>query len=129
MALALSSTIANSILNALCRNTAWSQPTAFWLKLHTAAPGASGATSPATETTRRQVNFGNAASSGSIVSTADVTWTNVAAAETYTHVSAWSASSGGTFLASGSINSTAVGAGDTFIIPSGTLTLTLDVAS
>ena len=50
MATGLASGIANSILDALCRSVAWSDPAAFYVKLHTADPGASGATAAATET-------------------------------------------------------------------------------
>jgi hypothetical protein len=52
--------------------------------------------------------------------------TNVAATETYTHVSLWSASSGGTFLGSDDLSSSAaVTAGDTFRIPTGDLDVTI----
>jgi hypothetical protein len=39
MAVGIKDTQANAWLNALCRNVAYSQPAAFWVKLHTADPG------------------------------------------------------------------------------------------
>lgn len=125
MAAGLASAIANSILNALCRNVAWSQPAAFWVKLHTGDPGAAGATNAATETTRKQATF-SAAASGAITTSADLTWTNVAATETVTHISFWDASTAGTFLGSDALAaSKALTAGDTFTISAGDIDLDL----
>lgn len=125
MAAGLASAIANSILNALCRNVAWSQPAAFWVKLHTGDPGAAGATNAATETTRKQATF-SAAASGAITTSADLTWTNVAATETITHISFWDASTAGTFLGSDALAaSKALTAGDTFTLAAGDIDLDL----
>lgn len=125
MATGLSSAIADSILNAYGRNVAWTQPAAFWVKLHTADPGASGATAAATETTRKQATF-SASSGGSMTTSADLAWTSVAGTETITHVSFWTASTAGTFIGSDDLNaSKALTAGDNFTIAAGQLTLTL----
>lgn len=125
MAVGIASAIANSVLNALCRNTAWTQPAAFWVKLHTGDPGSAGTANAATETTRKQATF-SAASAGSITTSADMVWTSVAASETYSHVSFWDASTAGTFLGSDALNaSQAVTAGGTFTISAGSLTSTL----
>lgn len=125
MATGLSSTVANAILNAYGRNVAWTQPAAFWVKLHTADPGSAGTTAAATETTRKQATF-SAASGGSMTTSADLAWTNVAGTETITHVSFWDASTAGTFIGSDDLNaSKALTAGDNFTISTGTLTLTL----
>jgi|GEM_PF-1442075 len=99
MTVGLASGIANSILNALCRNAAWTIPVAFYVKLHTADPGASGATAAAANTTRKLCTFG-AASAGSLTTSADCVWTNVPNAETYSHVSFWDAVAAGNFLGS-----------------------------
>lgn len=99
-----------------------------WVKLHTGDPGATGTSNPATETTRQQVSVG-AAAGGSISSNADLTWTNVAATEDYTHFTVWTASSGGTFGFSGTITAPAVTAGATFTIGSGSFTVTVTLAS
>jgi hypothetical protein len=125
MTVGLASGIANSILDALARNVAWTQPAAFCVKLHLGDPGSAGTTSPAAETTRKAVTC-SAAASGSITNSADITWTNVSTTETYSHVSFWSATTAGTFLGSDDLAvARAVTAGDTFTIPASSLTLAL----
>jgi hypothetical protein len=125
MAIGLAAAMANSMLNALCRNVAWTQPAAFWVKLHTADPGASGATAAAANTTRQQATF-SAAASGSVTTSGAVAWTNVPNAETYTHVSFWDASTAGTFLGSDDLAvARTVAVGDNFTLAAGSLTLTL----
>ena len=97
---------------------------AVYVKLHTGDAGEDGTTNAASNTTRQSVSFSSAAS-GSMASSAAVTWTNVPATETYSHFSLWDASSAGNCLWSGALSSSAsVSAGDTFQITS--LTLTLD---
>lgn len=115
----------NKMLDALAGRTTYTASAAFYVKLHTADPGAAGTTAPATEATRQLATFGAAASAGAISNTVALTWTNVSTTETYTHVSFWSASTGGTFLGSDDIASTASVAGDSFTIPIGDLDLTL----
>ncbi len=125
MAVGLASGIANSILDALCRSVAWTEPAAFYVKLHTADPGASGATAAATETTRQAVTF-SAASAGAITNSADITWTAVAATEDITHISFWDASTAGTFLGSDALAATAsLSSGGDFTIAAGDLDLSL----
>lgn len=125
MAVGLSSTVANAILNALCRSTAWTEPDAVWIKLHIGDPGSAGTSNPATETDRIQATFGTNASGGAISNTAVLTWTAVAASEDYTHYSAWDASTSGNFLFSGTMTANAVTANDDFEIPIGDLDVTL----
>lgn len=126
MAVGLSSAFASSILDALGNATNITAPTAFWIKLHTADPGAAGATAAAVNTTRKQVSFG-AASGGAIANDAAVTWTSgeVTTTETYTHWSAWTASTAGTFLCSGTVSNGAVTSGTEFSIPIGDLDLVI----
>lgn len=125
MATGIASAMANSMLNALCRNVAWTQPAAFYVKLHTADPGSAGATAAAANTTRQSAAF-SASSAGAIQNNADIVWTNVSNSETYSHVSFWDASTAGTFLGSAALTaSKAVTAGDTFTIASGSLTLSI----
>lgn len=125
MAVGLASGIANSILDALCRSVTWTEPAAFYVKLHTGDPGAAGTSNAATETTRQAVTF-SAASSGAITNSAAVEWTSVSTTETYSHVSFWDASSAGTFLGSDDLAaSKAVDAGDDFTIPAGDLDLNI----
>lgn len=117
--------MANAALNALCRNVAWTQPAAFYVKLHIGDPGSAGASNAAGNTTRQSATF-SAASAGSLTTSADVAWTNVSTAETYSHVSFWDASTNGTFLGSGALTaSKLVAAGDNFTIVAGSLTVAL----
>lgn len=129
MALGLSSAIANSILDALCRSVAWTDPVAFYVQLHLGDPGGSGTTSPATETTRKAITF-SAASGGAITNSGAVQWTSYPAAETVSHVSFWDASSGGNFLGSDALNTSRTpGIGDTLTLAAGDLDLTLPIAA
>lgn len=99
-----------------------------WIKLHVGAPGANGTANAATETTRKQATWGSA-SGASKATTADLVWTNVAGTEDYTHYSQWTASSAGSFGGSGTVTANAVTTADTFTIPTGSLVLTVPVAS
>lgn len=99
-----------------------------WIKLHIGAPGITGTSNAAVETTREQVTWAVAAS-GVGTSSAQVQWTNVAGTEQYTKASFWSASSGGSFGFSGSITANSVSAGDTFTIASGDIDTGLTLAS
>ena len=130
MAVGLASAQAAGILDALGNATNYTAPTAFWIQLHTAEPGAAGTTAVAGNATRKQVSFG-AASGGTISNDTAVSWSTgeVTTSEDYTHWSAWTASTAGTFLASGTMTANAVTAGDQFQIPIGDLDLTLSVAA
>lgn len=120
--MSVSNYLENKLLDTL-RNVSLAV-TSVYIKLHTADPGEDGTTAAATETTRKLISF-NAASSGSMASSATITWTSVAATETYTHWSAWDASTGGNCLWTGALSSSAaVVLGDNFEITS--LTLTMD---
>jgi len=125
MTTGLASGVADSILNALCKNAAWTQPAAFWVKLHTADPGSAGATAAATNATRAQGTF-SSSSGGAITTSSDCTWTSVSTTETYSHVSFWSSSSAGTFLGSDALETArGVTAGDNFTILAGDIDLSL----
>lgn len=117
----LSTTAANTLLDSL--GAAYP-----WIKPHVGPPGAAGTANPAAETTRKQATYASA-SGGSLTTSAQLQWTNVAGSEDWTHFTAWSASSGGTFGFSGTITANAVTAGDTFTIPAGELDAALTVAS
>lgn len=126
MATGLAAAIAQSMLNALCRNVAWTQPAGFFLKLHTADPGAAGATAAFGDATRQSVTFSAAAADGTITNSADVNWTNVTAAGTVTHVSFWSASTAGSFLGSDDLATPrTLAIGDNFTILTGDVDLSL----
>jgi hypothetical protein len=120
----MSSTVANAVLDAYARSQVWSEPAELWVKLHTADPG-TGATAPASNTTRQEGTF-SAASGGAITTSADCTWTSVSATETYSHVSFWDASTGGNFLGSDALETPrGVTAGDNFTIAAGDLDLSI----
>jgi hypothetical protein len=125
MTTGLASATAAAILDAYCRSVAWTEPAELWVKLHTADPGASGATAAASNTTRQEGTF-SAASGGTITTSAACTWTSVSATETYSHVSFWDASTAGNFIGSDALETPrGVTAGDTFEIPAGDLDISL----
>lgn len=126
MAVGLAAAIAQSILNALCRNVAWTQPAAFYIKLHTADPGAAGATAAFGDATRKAATFSAAAGDGTITTSADVNWTNVSAAGTVSHVSFWDAAAAGNFLGSDDLATPrTLAIGDNFTILTGDVDLSL----
>lgn len=126
MALGLASGIAQAMLNALCRSVAWTEPAAFYIKLHTGDPGADGTANPFGDATRKEATFSAAAADGTITTSADINWTNVTAAGTVSHVSFWDASSGGAFLGSDDLATSRVLAiGDNFTILAGDVDLSL----
>ncbi len=127
MATGLSTYLANAFLDSVGNATSFSVSTAY-VKLHTADPGANGTANPATETTRKSVSF-SAASSGSLTSDAAITWTNIAGSQDATYFTAWDSETTGNFLFSGTITGNPYTAGDTYTIPSGSLTVSLTVAS
>jgi hypothetical protein len=96
MAIGLAAAVLNGWLDALCKATNYTAPTAFWVKLHLADPGVAGATSPALNTTRQQATFASA-SGGSSATSGALTWTSVPNAETYSPCRSDSVV-GGTFL-------------------------------
>lgn len=127
MATGLSNYLANKFLDAVGNATSYSA-TNVYVKLHIGNPGAAGTTNPATETTRKLVSF-SAASTGSLTSDADVSWTNIAGSEDATFFTVWDNLTAGNFLFSGTVAGNAYTAGDTFTIPSGSLTVSLTLAS
>ena len=123
MTVGIASGVANAFLDALGNAANYTAPPGFFVKLHTGDPGAAGTSNAATETNRQAASM-DAAASGAITNDAVVTWTNVSATETYSHVSFWSASSAGTFLGSDDLAvARAVTAGDTFTIAVGDIDL------
>lgn len=111
------------ILDHTTGRAAWTAPTTVYLKLHTGDPGEDGTSNAAAETSRQSVSW-SAAASGSIGSSATVSWTNVSTTETYSHWSLWDNASTGNCLWTGALSSSAsVTAGDTFQITSITLSL------
>lgn len=96
-----------------------------YVKLHIGDPGEAGTANPATETTRKLLSDA-AAVGGVFTSVNDLTWTNVAATETYSHVSVWDAAAAGNCFWSGALTApVAVTAAGNFTIPTGDLSVTL----
>jgi hypothetical protein len=100
-----------------------------WIKLHTAAPGAAGATAAATETTRKQVTWNAAGVDGIVENSAAISWTSIAGSQDATDFSAWSASTAGNFGFSGTITANAYVAGDTYSVAIGAITVSVTLAS
>lgn len=100
-----------------------------WIKLHTGSPGASGTSNVATETTRKQLTWNATGTDGVVENSNTVTWTNVAASETYADSTFWTASTAGTFGMSGTVTANPVTAGDTFTIAAGGVTASVTLAS
>lgn len=117
----------DKILDHVFGGTAFTAPSAWYVKLHTGDPGEAGTANAATETTRKSVTSWAASSGGSKASSAAVSWTSYPAAETITHVSIWDASTSGNCLGSGALTaSKTLAIGDTLTINSGSITITLD---
>jgi hypothetical protein len=126
MTTGIAGSVAQDILDAYCSSIAWSEPAAFYVKLHTGDPGVDGTTAAATNATRTQATFAAATTAGTITTNADITWTSVSTTETYSHVSFWDASTAGTFIGSDDLSSpVGVTAGDDFTIASGDLDISL----
>jgi hypothetical protein len=118
--------LANKILDHLRVGTAWTQPAAIFFKLHTADPGAAGATAAAVGDATRKAAAYAAAASGSMSQTGtNPTWTNGGTSETLTHISVWDASSAGNFLYSFALSSSQAWAStNTFTLTSYSFALT-----
>ena len=94
-------------------------PSALWVELHTANPGASGTTAVSVgNATRKQVTVTTSAAGSAIaLSGTAPSWTNGGTSETITDVAVWSASSSGTFLWSVALTSSqAWVSGNTFTL-------------
>lgn len=75
-----------------------------YVKLHTADPGASGATAAAAgDTTRKQATMAAAASGSKAASASVGPWTNGGTSETISHISLWTAAAAGTFQGSAAL--------------------------
>jgi hypothetical protein len=117
--------LAHPWLNVL-RNTAASAIAQPYFKLHTADPGASGATAAAAGDTTRKAATYAAPSAGSMAQTGTApVWTNGGTSETITHISVWDASTAGNFLYSFALSaSQAWASGNTFTLSTYSFALT-----
>lgn len=119
-----SANIATIVLNLVARATNATAPVAQFAKLHTADPGAAGATAAAVgSTTRVAITWAAPSSNAVALTTTFPVWTNGGTSETLTHISVWDASSAGNFLYSIALTSSqAWASGNTFTLTSGSIT-------
>lgn len=118
MTVGLSATnLANKWLDML-GGTAFTAPTTVYVKLHTADPGASGATAASAVTTRQSLTWSSASAGSKSISTSPTAW-SMTTTETISHISLWDASTAGNFLGSAALTaSKAVANGDTLTLSS-----------
>jgi hypothetical protein len=130
MALGLSVAEANGLLTSHTGGAAHTPPAAYWLKMHVGDPGSAGTQNVAGNDTRKQVTWGTAAG-GIRSNSVALMWiaAEVDTAEDYTHWSGWTASTAGTFLASGLVTAPALVVGNEFVVPIGSVVLSLTVAA
>ena len=116
--------LANAWLNVL-RGTTFTGVSVF-VKLHTADPGAAGATAAAVGSTTRPAITWSAASAGSMAITGtNPSWTNGGTSETLSHISFWDNATAGNFLGSAVLGSTqAWASGNTYTLTACTWSLT-----
>lgn len=118
MTVGLAAGVVNSFLDTTFGTT--------YVKLHTADPGAAGATAAAAgDTTRKQATMA-AASGGSKAMTGTAgPWTNGGTSETLSHISLWSAASAGTFNGSAALSASQAWAStNTFTLTSLSIAIT-----
>lgn len=121
-------------LDAKFRGVSYGGNAAVWVQLHIGLPGAAGTANVAVNSTRKQVTFAAAASSGTtatIANSAAITWstTEVTASEDYSHFSFWTASTAGSFLGAGLMTANPASAGNTFTVAIGALVASENISS
>lgn len=124
--MSFSNYLEDELLDHVFAPAAYTAPSNIYVKLHTGDPGEAGTSNAASHTTRVEVTFGTA-SSGSIASDADCSFTSLTADETISHISLWDHATAGNCLGSAALSaSRAVTTGDTLTLASGDVTVTLD---
>ena len=88
-------TLANNWINML-RAVAFTAPAGTFIKLHTADPGAAGATAPSANVTRVAATF--SAASGGAMALSNAPAFTMTATETISHISVWDAATVGNLL-------------------------------
>jgi len=128
----LGNTAENDLLNWYFTNdTAPTRPTAWYVSLHTADPGDTGANELGSSGyTRQQVSNGfSTSTTGAVSNEAQIQWTNSSGGNwtQVTHFGVWSLSSAGTFYGGGSLTAAkTINDGDTATFAIGDLDITLD---
>jgi len=104
------------------QNAILATSTNYFLSLHTATPGTTGA-SEGTDG-RQTIQFA-ASSSGTQASNTSQTWSSAVGGQTYTHFGIWSLVSGGTYIRGGQLTTPITpGAGAQITVASGAITFT-----
>ena len=115
-------TLANNWLN-MVRAVAFTAPAGTFIKLHTADPGAAGATAASVVTTRQSASFGAAAAG--VITMSNAPAFAMTATETISHISVWDAVTVGNLLWTAALTTAkAVVNTDTLTFTSVTLSLT-----
>lgn len=123
--------VKNSILNAWAGLSTYTASAGFFLKNYLGDPGTAGTSNPATDTLRKSVTFGTAASAGSIANTVAVSWTGLSGPTAPTTESiSWGgwydALTAGNFLGRDDLaTARAISAGDGLDVAIGGLTLSI----
>lgn len=113
--------VPNTGLDA-AQNAILTASTTYYLSLHTADPGKTGA-SEGTDG-RQTIQFG-ASSAGTQASTTAQTWSSAVGGQTYSYFGVWTAASGGTFLRGGPLTANITpSAGSQIQVASGQITFT-----
>lgn len=125
MAVGLSAAnVINKWLDSI-RGTSAAVTTTAFVQLHTADPGAAGATGTSAGSTARPAITWGAPTASSIALSNVPTWTNGGTSETITHISVWTAASAGSFLYSTALTTARPWAsGDQLTLNSQTFTIT-----
>lgn len=117
----------NAWLNTIkSTGTSFNVAAGIYAQLHTANPGATGATAVSSVTTRQAATF-TAATTGVLNSSNTPSWTSWAGTngEVVSHISFWDASSAGNCLWTAALSaSKTINTGDTFTLSSSSLTIT-----
>ncbi len=113
---------ANALVSAEARATAYTGPASLFVSLHTADPGATGASEVTGGSYARQALTFGAPAAGTASNSATINFTNMPAV-TVTHLGIWDAATAGGFHQSGSLTaSVVVAAGNTLQFAAGQIT-------
>jgi hypothetical protein len=129
--MSISSYMEDRILDAIVNGTSL-QIASRYVQLHTGDPGENGTANVATETTRKSLSSA-AAAGGTFTNPNNLSWLNVAATETYSHLSIWDDPVAGNCAWTGQLVDglgapapVPINVGNTFTIEAGDLNVSVD---
>ena len=105
----------------VAQNAAIVPSTTYYLSLHTADPGTTGA-GEGTDG-RKSITFASS-SGGTQSSSSAQSWPSAVGGQTYVYFGIWTAATSGTYLRGGTLTSITPSAGSTITVASGAITLT-----